>query len=193
MRKALRFVLGAVVLRVICLLAIAWAAGALYFDFPFASLRAPLALIYFSVSLAALIFVKPRWRALAFVAAGFLVVVAWWFTLKPGATIAPGSPMSPQPRGPRFNGDEVTLHNVRNCDYRTETDYTPRWETRTVRTFANHRRRSRHQLLGLALDRASHRQLPVRRRAAGLLFHRDAQDKSAKATPPSAASTGSSS
>ena len=22
-------------------------------------------------------------------------------------------------------GDEVTLHNVRNCDYRTETDYTP--------------------------------------------------------------------
>jgi len=27
----------------------------------------------------------------------------------------------------------VTLHNVRNCDYRTETDYKPRWETRTVR------------------------------------------------------------
>jgi len=24
------------------------------------------------------------------------------------------------------------LHNVRNCDYRTETDYTPHWETRTV-------------------------------------------------------------
>jgi hypothetical protein len=32
-----------------------------------------------------------------------------------------------------IQGDEVTLHNVRNCDYRTETDYTPRWETRTVR------------------------------------------------------------
>ena len=25
------------------------------------------------------------------------------------------------------------MHNVRNCDYRTETDYTPHWETRTVR------------------------------------------------------------
>jgi hypothetical protein len=24
------------------------------------------------------------------------------------------------------------LHNVRNCEYRTEADYTPRWETRTV-------------------------------------------------------------
>ncbi len=32
-----------------------------------------------------------------------------------------------------INGDEVTLHNVRNCDYRTETDFTPRGETRTVR------------------------------------------------------------
>ena len=30
-------------------------------------------------------------------------------------------------------GDEVTLHNVRNCDYRTEANYTSRWETRTVR------------------------------------------------------------
>jgi hypothetical protein len=32
-----------------------------------------------------------------------------------------------------IKGDEVTLHNVRNCDYRTETDYTPRWEKRVVR------------------------------------------------------------
>jgi Domain of unknown function (DUF4105) len=30
-------------------------------------------------------------------------------------------------------GDEVTLHNVRNCDYRTDTDHTPHCETRTVR------------------------------------------------------------
>ena len=32
-----------------------------------------------------------------------------------------------------INGDEVTIHNVRNCDYRTATDFTPHWETRTVR------------------------------------------------------------
>ena len=24
-----------------------------------------------------------------------------------------------------MNGDDVTLHNVRNCDYRSETDYPP--------------------------------------------------------------------
>jgi hypothetical protein len=33
----------------------------------------------------------------------------------------------------RDQGRRSTLQNVRNCDYRTETDYTPHWETRTVR------------------------------------------------------------
>jgi len=31
-----------------------------------------------------------------------------------------------------INGDRVTIHNFRNCDYRGEFDYTPHWETRTV-------------------------------------------------------------
>src|ERR1700761_1694866 len=29
------------------------------------------------------------------------------------------------------SGSKVTLHNVRNFAWRTDTDYTPRWETRT--------------------------------------------------------------
>jgi hypothetical protein len=30
-----------------------------------------------------------------------------------------------------INGDLIAIHSVRNFDYRTETDFTPRWETRT--------------------------------------------------------------
>jgi hypothetical protein len=30
-----------------------------------------------------------------------------------------------------IKGDEVTIQNVRNCDYRTELDYTCQWETRS--------------------------------------------------------------
>jgi len=30
-----------------------------------------------------------------------------------------------------INGEIVTIHGVRNFDYRTETDFTPRWEVRT--------------------------------------------------------------
>ncbi len=31
----------------------------------------------------------------------------------------------------RSTATSITIHNVRNFDYRTETDFTPRWETRT--------------------------------------------------------------
>ena len=44
-----------------------------------------------------------------------------------------GNRMLHRQLGQQIKGDEVTVHNVRNCDYRTETDFTPHWETRTVR------------------------------------------------------------
>jgi hypothetical protein len=115
-----------------CLLATAWGAGAVYFDLPIAWLRAPLALVYGLAMLAALFFIKGRWRALGVVAAGFGVVLAWWLTVKP-SNEGNWQPDVEQLAWAEIKGDEVTLHNVRNCDYRTETDYTAHWETRTVR------------------------------------------------------------
>lgn len=131
MWKVFRFVL-VVLTGLVCLLAIAWAAGALYFDLPIAWLRAPLALIYGLAMLAALFFIKGRGRATAVVAAGFMPVLAWWLMIEPTGDRA-WQPDVAQLAWAEINGDEVTLHNVRNCDYRTETDYTARWETRTVR------------------------------------------------------------
>jgi hypothetical protein len=131
MRKVFRFALVSLG-GLVCLLATIWAVGALYFDLPIAWLRAPLALIYGGTMLAALIFVKGRGRAMGIMVAGFAVVLAWWFTIKP-SNDGNWQPDVAQLAWAEVNGDEVTLHNVRNCDYRTETDYTPRWETRTVR------------------------------------------------------------
>jgi hypothetical protein len=113
------------------LIGTAWAAGALYFDLPMAWLRGPLALIYGLAMLAALIFVRGRWRALGLVAGGFVIVLAWWLTINPSNEGNWQRDVS-QLAWAEVNGDEVTLHNVRNCDYRTETDYDARWETRTV-------------------------------------------------------------
>ena len=131
MRKALRFVF-VLFGGLACLLAIAWAAGALYFDLPIAWLRAPLAILYGLAMLAALFFIKSRWRAMGLVVAGFAGVVTWWLTIKP-SNEGNWQPDVAQLGWAEMNGDEVVLHNVRNCDYRTETDYTARWETRTVR------------------------------------------------------------
>jgi hypothetical protein len=84
------------------------------------------------VMLAALLFVRGRWRAIGVVAGGFTVVMVWWLTIKP-SNKGRWQPDVAELAWAKTNGDEVTLHNVRNCDYRTESDYTTRWETRTVR------------------------------------------------------------
>ena len=94
----------------------------IYFDLPIAWLRTPLALIYGLAMLAALFFVKGRWRAMGVIVGGFAVVLAWWFTIKP-SNEGDWQPDVAQLAWAEINGDEVTLHNVRNCDYRTETDY----------------------------------------------------------------------
>src|SRR5436305_5357019 len=114
------------------LLTTAWAAGALYFDLPIAWLRAPLASIYALAMLAALLFVKGRWRAIGLVAVGLALVLIWWLTLSP-TNDSDWQPDVAKEAWAEIQGDEVTLHNVRNCDYRTEADYTPHWETHTVR------------------------------------------------------------
>jgi len=109
-----------------------WAVAALYFDLPSPGLRAPVATAFAVVMLLIVVFLKLRWRAALVVASGFLAVLGWWFTLKPSSARA-WQPDVAQTPWAEVRGDEVTLHNVRNCDYVTETNYTPRWETRTVR------------------------------------------------------------
>jgi len=131
MRKALLIALS-LVGGLVCLGVTAWAAGALYFDLPIAWLRAPASILYVASMLAAVFFLKGRWRAMVVILAAFVAVLAWWLTIEP-SNEGDWQPDVAQLASADVNGDEVTLHNVRNCDYRTETDYTPRWETRTVR------------------------------------------------------------
>jgi hypothetical protein len=128
--RSFRFVLAGIG-RLAGFLASVWATGALYYDLPIAWLRTPLAFVYGLAMLAMLFFIKPRWRAMGLVAAGFAAVLAWWLTIKPRNT-REWQPDVAQLAWAEIKGDEVILHNVRNCDYRTETDYTARWETRTV-------------------------------------------------------------
>jgi hypothetical protein len=109
-----------------------WASGAIYFDLPVAWLRTPLALVYGAMIITLLIAIKRRGLGLAAGATAFLLVLIWWLSIKP-SNDRPWQPDVAQTAWAEINGDEVTVHNVRNCDYRTETDFTPHWETRTVR------------------------------------------------------------
>jgi Domain of unknown function (DUF4105) len=71
-----------------------------------------------------------RWRALGAFAVLFAVLLGSWSALEPSndrdwvpenAVLAYAS----------FDGDRITVHNIRNFDYRTETDFTPAYYDRT--------------------------------------------------------------
>jgi hypothetical protein len=107
-----------------------WAVAALYFDVRVSLLRLPLAAMYALGMLALPMFVRRRRLAVAICLGGFVLVLAWWFCLKPSnnrdwqpdvAVLATAT----------VNGSQVTIHNVRNFEYRTETDFTPRYYDKT--------------------------------------------------------------
>jgi hypothetical protein len=124
--RGLGTVIGAVGLALLT----AWAAAALYFDVRIAWLRVPLAVVYVLALLAVWVVVKRRWLAAVWTAWGFALVLAWWFTLQPSndrdwqadlAVLAYAD----------INGNQIALHNIRNCDYRTETDFDVRHYDKT--------------------------------------------------------------
>ena len=114
----------------VALVCVTWAFGALYFDFPKAGTF--VAIVFLLALLAAVVFVYGKLLKLAIAFGAFAVVVSWWFTLKPSNDRRWQSDVA-ETAWTEINGDEITIHNVRNCDYRTATDFIPRWETRTVR------------------------------------------------------------
>src|SRR5262245_20503693 len=127
--KLLRFILFALAWIAAALCA-AWAIGALYFDFPKAGALA--AILFVIALLAIIIFVREKLLKFGIILGACALVAAWWLTLKPSNDRAWQADVA-QTAWAEINGDEVIIHDVRNCDYRTATDFTPHWETRTVR------------------------------------------------------------
>jgi hypothetical protein len=111
--------------------AVAWAFGALWFDFPFQNLRGAAAMVYLVGSIALFLLLRNRRRALVLVSAGCCLILGWWLSLRP-SNDRDWKPEVARTAWAEINGDRVTLHNVRDCEYHTETDFIPRWETRTV-------------------------------------------------------------
>ena len=117
----------ALIAAVLC---VAWAFGALYFDFPKGGAFA--AILFVIALLAIIIFVREKLLKFGIILGACALVAAWWLTLKPSNDRAWQSDVA-QTAWAEINRDEIIIHDVRNCDYRAATDFTPHWETRTVR------------------------------------------------------------
>lgn len=115
---------------IVAVLVMLWAGMALYFDFPIASLRILAAVVYAVAMLTAFFFLRRNHRWLVVVLAGFGVVAIWWLSIEP-SNDGDWKPNHVKTASAEVNGDQVTIQNIRNCDYRTEQEYTCAWETRS--------------------------------------------------------------
>jgi len=109
----------------------AWAAAALSFDGPPHPWNVLLSCLYLLASAGVLWRVRRSWLKIAGGLALFAGVLSWWLTLRP-SNERNWSPEYAQPPWAQIDGDRVVIHNFRNFDYRTEADFTPRWEEKTV-------------------------------------------------------------
>jgi len=122
---------GLAVLRFLVGLVLLWATGALWFDLPLPELWRQIVAGLFLAGVIGYWKFGRRWNCRV-VALAIFVVMAWWFSQRPNDA-RDWQPDVAQTAWAEVKGDEVTIHNVRNCDYRSGTDFTVRWETRTVR------------------------------------------------------------
>ncbi|HWL52669.1 MAG TPA: DUF4105 domain-containing protein [Chthoniobacteraceae bacterium] len=131
-----RNALGIVIGWMLCLLLLAgavWVTGAFYFDLPLpAPLRMMSAILWVAGVIALLGLMRPFRQAMVVLAIFFFLALGWWLTLKPQADRDWRPDVAVTARA-TLQGDWVTIENVRNIRYRTEEEYTPRYETRRYR------------------------------------------------------------
>lgn len=81
-------------------------------------------------AVAGVVFARPKWVRWAVPVVAFGVVLGWFFSLKASNDRDWQEDVS-RLAWADVNGDRVVVHNVRDFDYRAETDWTARWEDRT--------------------------------------------------------------
>lgn len=110
-----------------------WGAFALWYQVPAGTaLKGIVAGLWAAFGLAAitLMWRGQARRGLLFYAVGFAALLSWWAGIEPSKDRVWADDVSQYLRG-RVDGPTVTLQNVRNFEWRSDTDYTQRWEARS--------------------------------------------------------------
>lgn len=97
------------------------------------TLRYSVAVVFVVITLSTLIFLgfrRWRWRALAVYALLFTALLGWFYSTKPSNERDWQSDVAVLPYA-TINKNLITVHNIRNFEYRSETDYTPAYYDKT--------------------------------------------------------------
>jgi len=107
-----------------------WGSLALWIAFPGPPLlRAILVLLVLLGTVGARAVLRSRLGSAAVILATFIALFAWWGTLTPSSDRDWAPEVARMPTV-EVHGDELVIHNLRNFDYRSESDFTPRYEDR---------------------------------------------------------------
>lgn len=118
-------------LLVLAILGLAsWAALAVYLGPPQSAFWALAVAAVGLVAAISAILPRLRWWPLALFAVAVIVFLVRWSGVQPSNDRDWQTDVAVLPFA-TFDGDLVTIHNIRNFDYRTETDYTPRHYDKT--------------------------------------------------------------
>jgi uncharacterized protein DUF4105 len=118
-------------LYIIVVALVAWSLAAIWIDGPKSrALAAALCAVVAAGSLLLLIVVRPWWWAGVAAFVPFVVVLAWWLSIAATNT-ADWQPDVARLPSAVFDGDRVTIRNVRDFAYPSPTAVVERWEERT--------------------------------------------------------------
>ena len=129
--KRFAVICAGIVIAVMVAVMTAWGMLAIYYsDIPDATQRTCFAGLFGLATLAAFIVLSNRRRTLVGFIVVFAVLIAWWSLIKPSNSRDWQEDVALLPYA-EIQGDLVTIHNIRNFNYRTETDFDPRYYDKT--------------------------------------------------------------
>jgi hypothetical protein len=118
-------------LAVVVIASVAWSVLAIWFDGPQSRVVAgAIAGVIVLVSISLTVLVRPFLRGLAVAFMPVVVVALWWTSIMPSNSREWTSDVARTAHA-SFDGSHVTIQNVRNFKYRSESDYDQQWERRT--------------------------------------------------------------
>ncbi len=107
-----------------------WSILAIYYSNLPSGLRPYAAALFGLTAIGVLLLVRPARRGKAVFLILFVLLVIWWLAMPPSNNRDWQSDLVTLAWA-EISGDKVAIHNIRNCDYRTETDFTVRHYDKT--------------------------------------------------------------